>query len=285
VAGSVSTEMLRTRGDLNLAVERVGVPGRPTIVLLHGGGQTRHSWRTAAVAFADRGYHSVSYDARGHGESDWSPSGDYSFGSLSADLADVLSTVHGPVALVGASMGGMTAYHTAGSTTRELRALVLVDIVPRPAVAGTARILAFMRSHADGFARLEDAADAVAAYYPERPRPRDISGLRKNLRQHHDGRLYWHYDPRLVGTGVASEPPSFGDWAVEKAAHIRAPVLLVRGGKSDLVDDAGVVDLQQLLPQAEVLNVAGTGHMLVGNRNDAFNDGLLAYIQRQMPAG
>jgi pimeloyl-ACP methyl ester carboxylesterase len=88
-----------------------------------------------------------------------------------------------------------------------------------------------------------------------------------------------------VGTGVASEPPSFGDWAVEKAAHIRAPVLLVRGGKSDLVDDAGVVDLQQLLPQAEVLNVAGTGHMLVGNRNDAFNDGLLAYIQRQMPAG
>ena len=140
-----------------------------------------------------------------------------------------------------------------------------------------------MRSHADGFARLEDAADAVAAYYPERPRPRDISGLRKNLRERANGRLYWHYDPRLVGDGVTSEPPSFGDWTVQTAAHIKAPVLLVRGGKSDVVDDAGVAELQQLIPQAEVLNVAGAGHMLVGDRNDDFNAGLLAFIQRQMP--
>ncbi len=279
-----STETLRTRDGLNLAVERTGNPGRPTIVLLHGGGQTRHSWGTAAEAFADQGYQSVSYDARGHGESDWSASGDYAIASLSADLEDVMATIHGPVALAGASMGGMTAYHLAGSGIRELRALVLVDIVPRPAAAGTARILAFMRSHADGFARLEDAADAVAAYYPERPRPRDVGGLRKNLRQRDDGRLYWHYDPRLVGDAAISELPSFGDWAVEKAAHIKAPVLLVRGGKSDVVDDAGVAQLRQLLPRAEVFSVAGAGHMLVGDRNDAFNAGMLHFIRRHMPA-
>ena len=276
--------MLRTQSGINLAVERSGASADPTVLLLHGGGQTRHSWGSAAGAFADQGYQCVSYDARGHGQSDWSPSGDYSFATLSADLQDVLSTIEGPVALVGASMGGMTAYHAAGSMGRDLHALVLVDIVPRPAAAGTARILAFMRSHADGFARLEDAADAVAAYYPERPRPRDIGGLRKNLRQREDGRLYWHYDPRLVGDGVTSEPPSFGDWVIEKAARIKAPVLLVRGGRSDVVDDAGAAELRQLLPQAEVCNVAEAGHMLVGDRNDAFNSGLLAFIRRHMPA-
>jgi pimeloyl-ACP methyl ester carboxylesterase len=284
MGSSPGAEMLRTQSGINLAVERSGVLGQPTVVLLHGGGQTRHSWGTATAVFADQGYQCVSYDARGHGQSDWSPSGDYSFASLSADLEDVLSTIAGPVALVGASMGGMTAYHAAGSTSRDLRALVLVDIVPRPAAAGTARILAFMRSHADGFARLEDAADAVAAYYPERPRPRDIGGLRKNLRQREDGRLYWHYDPRLVGDGVSSEPPAFGDWVLEKAARIKAPLLLIRGGASDVVDDAGVAELRQLLPQAEVCNVAQAGHMVVGDRNDAFNAGLMAFIRRQMPA-
>jgi pimeloyl-ACP methyl ester carboxylesterase len=196
-----------------------------------------------------------------------------------------LATIQGPVALVGASMGGMTAYYAAGSSIRDLRALVLVDIVPRPAAAGTARILAFMRSHSDGFARLEDAADAVSAYYPERPRPRDISGLRKNLRLREDGRFYWHYDPRLVRDRVTSEPPAFGDWVVQKAAHINAPVLLVRGGRSDVVDDAGVAELLRLIPRAEVFNVPAAGHMLVGDRNDIFNAGLLAFIARHMPAG
>ncbi len=278
-------ETLRTRDGLNLAIERTGVPGSPTIVLLHGGGQTRHSWGTAATAFAHQGYRTVNYDARGHGDSDWSPTGDYSFASLSADLEDVLATIHGPIALVGASLGGMTAYYAAGSPIRELRALVLVDIVPWPAAAGTARILAFMRSHPNGFARVEEAADAVAAYYPERPRPRDTGGLRKNLRQRDDGRYYWHYDPRVVGDGVNSKPPAFGDWVVTKAASIKSPMLLVRGGRSDVVDDDGVAELRALLPHAEVLDVVGAGHMLVGDRNDVFNAGLLAFIQRCMPAG
>ena len=89
----------------------------------------------------------------------------------------------------------------------------------------------------------------------------------------------------LVGDGVTGEPPSFGDWAVMKAAQIKVPVLLIRGGKSDVVDDAGVAQLRTLLPQAEVFNVAEAGHMLVGDRNDVFNDALVTFIRRHMPAG
>jgi pimeloyl-ACP methyl ester carboxylesterase len=62
------------------------------------------------------GYHVVSYDARGHGESDWSQSGDYSIATLASDLRNVLSTIAGPAALVGASMGGMTSYYAIGAS-------------------------------------------------------------------------------------------------------------------------------------------------------------------------
>ena len=54
-------------------------------------------------------------------------------------------------------------------TTRGVRALVLVDITPHPAKPGVDRILGFMGANAeDGFATLDEAADAIAAYQPHR---------------------------------------------------------------------------------------------------------------------
>jgi pimeloyl-ACP methyl ester carboxylesterase len=280
---SSEAQTVISRAGLKLAVERAGAPDAPTVVLLHGGGQTRHSWRKAMGSFVAAGYSAISYDARGHGDSEWSPSGDYAFSSLSSDLDDVLATGSGPFVLIGASMGGMTAFRCAATSLRPIVGLVLVDIVPRPARAGAERILAFMRSHRDGFATVDDAADAVTAYYPERERPSDVRGLRKNLRARDDGRLYWHWDPRLIGDEDRPEPHRFAEWAFAAAPNIGAPVLLVRGGLSDLIDDEGVSELRTILPQTEVLNVPGAGHMLVGDRNDAFNEGVIAFTRRHMP--
>ena len=53
------------------------------------------------------------------------------------------------------------------------------------------RILGFMAAHAGGFASLDEAAAAVAAYQPQRTQKSDPSGLRKNLRQREDGRWYY----------------------------------------------------------------------------------------------
>ena len=64
--------------------------------------------------------------------------------------------------------------------------------------AGVARILTFMSAHPDGFASLDDARDAIAAYNPHRPPPRDTVRLHKNLRQGSDGRYRWHWDPRFL---------------------------------------------------------------------------------------
>ena len=276
------TKPLRVTTDdgLMLAGDVGGSEGAPTVVMLHGGGQTRHSWSGTMEQLIARGYHVVNYDARGHGDSGWSPDAAYHV----TDLRSVLRGVGRPVALVGASMGGMTAFYAIGSSPEPIAdALVMVDITLRPAAEGAERIAAFMNAHLDGFASVEEAADAVTAYYPERPRPKDISGLRKNLREGAGGRLYWHWDPKMLRPTARPEPPRFAEALRSVADKVTLPVLLVRGGKSDIVDEEGVAEMQRLVPQTEVYDVAGAGHMIAGDRNDSFSAGLIAFLDRIMP--
>lgn len=162
-------------------------------------------------------------------------------------------------------------------------ALVLVDIVPRLEAQGAAKIGGFMRAHADGFATLEAAVDAVSAYNPHRPRPRDPGGLMKNLRRREDGRLYWHWDPRFVDHPRRLEPPEFAEEMLKAARQIRTPTLLVRGLQSDIVSDAGVEELRAQMRGLEVCDVAGAGHMVVGDRNDAFNHAVTDFLRRHLP--
>jgi len=160
---------------------------------------------------------------------------------------------------------------------------VMVDIALRPASAGVQKIRQFMTGHLEGFATLAEAADAVTAYNPGRRRPSDPSGLMKNLRQREDGRLYWHWDPRLMDQRPTSEPPSFTNELERVANRVTVPTLLVRGGQSDIVDDEGVAQMRRLVPQMEVFEVPGAGHMVAGDRNDAFNEGVLAFLARHHP--
>lgn len=264
-----------------------GDPSAPAVILLHGGGQTRHSWGTAMRELVAQGFHVINLDARGHGDSGWSPDGDYSLATLSADLRAVIATLPALPALVGASMGGATALYTVGNSPEPVaRALVLVDIVPRIEAEGGAKIGAFMRANPEGFATLAEAADVVAAYYPHRPRPKDPSGLMKNLRKHEDGRLYWHWDPRMMTTRSGNpEPPSFSRQLLDACAGVKIPSLLVRGLKSDIVGDAGVREFKAALPLLEVFDVSGAGHMVAGDRNDAFNEGVISFLRRHLPAG
>ena len=270
-----------TSDGLTLVGETGGRQDAPAVILLHGGGQTRHSWAGAMLRLIERGYFVVNYDARGHGDSDWSPTGDYSFHALASDLRTVLSTITAPAALVGASMGGMTSFYTIGSAKHHVAdALVMVDIAPRSAAAGVRKIRQFMTGHHDGFQDLAEAVDAVAAYNPGRPRPSNPAGLMKNLRLREDGRLYWHWDPRMMETRPAPEPPSSTTELERVSAGVTLPTLLVRGGQSDIVDDDSVAEMRRLVPQTEVFDVPGAGHMIAGDRNDAFNEGLLGFLDR-----
>lgn len=269
-------------GDLTLAADIEGPADAPVVVLLHGGGQTRHSWSGAMAALVARGYRVINYDARGHGDSDWSSAGAYHLDDRAADLEAVVRELAAPFALVGASLGGATAIQAVAQGLRPA-VVVLVDIVPEPEPEGVGRIVGFMRGHPNGFATLDEAVDAVAAYNPDRPRPSDPSGLMRNLRQRPDGRLGWHWDPQIVAAD-----PQVHHAEVRRSAEALAateiPVMLVRGLRSDVVSPAGVAAFKALMPRLEVADVAGAGHMVAGDRNDAFNTAVLDFLDRRMPA-
>ncbi len=180
--------------------------------------------------------------------------------------------------LVGASLGGITALLAAGEHPVIARGLVLVDVVVRVEPAGVARIRDFMTAAPQGFASLEQVADAIAAYNPVRRRPRNLDGLRKNVRQHADGRWYWYWDPAFMR--IDDEPQRHIDPQRLRiaAVHVTIPTLLVRGVQSYVVSDAGLADMLQLIPHAQTVDVQAAGHMVAGDDNDVFADRLQAFL-------
>src|SRR5262249_53187229 len=189
-------------GPLRLAGDAYGDPSARPVLRLHGGGQTRPAWGGTAAALAAQGRHAVSIDLRGHGDSGWDPGADYSVDAFARDLSAVARQLESKPAVVGASLGGLAALIAQGEHAEPpASAVALGEIAPRVAPAGVERIIGFMTGYPDGFATLEEAADAVAGYVPHRPRPRDLNGLRKNLRLGADGRYRWHWDPRFMHGG------------------------------------------------------------------------------------
>jgi pimeloyl-ACP methyl ester carboxylesterase len=277
-------------GGLTLAADRweppAGVEPAGTVLLLHGGGQTRHSWRTTGRALAESGWITYALDARGHGDSGWAPDGDYSMDALVADLRAVTEALDVRPVLVGASLGGTTALLAEGEAPGLTRGIVLVDVTPRIELEGVAEIMAFMRSGTGGFATLDEAADAVAAYNPHRPRPRSTDGLRKNLRLR-EGRWYWHWDPRFLdGRDEPSrerlEDRRRSERARAAARAVTVPTLLVRGVQSRVVSEASAAELQELIPHAGRIDVRGAGHMVAGDDNDVFSGGLPRFLTEQV---
>lgn len=268
---------------VELVCDIVGRWTDPVVLLLHGGGQTRFSWGGTASALADQGFLTFAVDARGHGESDWAPEGDYSIDAYAEDLRRVVRQIGRPAALVGASLGGLTSIIAAGEPPAvRCTALVLVDVTPQMNEQGKQAIGAFMTAHPEGFVSVEEAADAVSAYLPHRPRPSDVSGLRKNLRRGDDGRYYWHWDPRML-TGPRG-PGQAAPQRYEKAlAGIQAPVLLVRGGISEVVGEEDVAAFRAVAPQAEYVDVPDAAHMVAGDRNDVFTGAVVDFLDRHRP--
>ncbi|OKH78179.1 peroxidase [Mycobacterium sp. ST-F2] len=252
---------------------------KPTILMLHGGGQNRHSWKNTGQILANAGFHVVALDSRGHGDSDRSPTANYSLETLTGDTLQVIYQIGRPVALIGASMGGLTSLPVAHEAGPELvTKLVLVDVVPRFEKSGSARIRDFMFSGIDGFASLEEAADAVAAYLPHRTRPRSVEGLKKNLRLR-DGKWFWHWDPAFL-TAPGDDPFERADMLEHAAISLEIPILLIRGKLSDVVSTEGVQDFLQKVPGAQFVELSDAGHTAAGDDNDAFTDAVVQFVRQ-----
>ena len=256
-------------------------PAHGKVLMLHGGGQTRHSWRRAGPMLAEAGWQAYAVDARGHGESFWAPHGDYSYQGFVDDLVAMAPQLGAKPVVIGASLGGIAAMLAEGERGDVARALVLVDIAPRMEPAGVARIAAFMRGAPEGFASLEEVAAAVQAYQPHRDRPVNLQSMRKNVRVGPDGRWYWHWDPAFTAVDRKDEVyHGKGYERIRKAAsRITVPTLLVRGEHSDLVSQDSMDELQSLIVGSRLVEVGDARHMVAGDDNAVFLGQVVSFLE------
>ena len=269
-------------GGISIAGDAWGKPDGPLVLLQHGGGQTRHAWKGTGQLLGATGYYAVAFDARGHGDSEWAPDGLYSQDVMVRDLECVVAQLGKPrPVLVGASMGGGTSLVAAGEDHVDASALIMVDIAPRVETEGIAKIQAFMAQKPEGFSSLEEVAEAIGNYQPQRVRPKNLDGLAKNVRLGADGKYHWHWDP-LFRAGIRNLERR--EHRLEDCArHLTLPTLLVRGGLSDVLSEAGARHFLTLCPHAEYVNVTNAGHMVAGDRNDIFGGSVIAFLGRTVP--
>jgi non-heme chloroperoxidase len=258
----------------------------PLVIMLHGGGQTRHSWKGVAAKIADLGFHVIAHDLRGHGESFWDSDGDYTFDAHRDDLIKIIQKLGKKANLVGASLGGMISLSLAGheEENKHCSGLIMVDIGMRPNDEGSDRIVEFMRSGAKGFASVEEAADAVSGYLPHRERPKDISGLKKNLRLKEDGRYYWHWDPLFLTdrTGMGEVREERFKQLENSAKRITVPTLLVQGALSDILTNKEKEEFLNAVPHAKFAEIQQATHMVVGDKNDIFAEAIVDFLSEHI---
>lgn len=265
-------------GELTLRYLDWGDEEAPPLVLLHGFAQTAHSWDLISLSLCDR-YRVIALDARGHGDSDWSPAHDY---SLDAHLRDVERVVRhlecDSVGIVGLSMGGRTAYTFAAKHPDLTAALVIVD--SGPALSGTGRIRHFA-SLPDELGSYEAFVRRVHDYQPRRSLEQIRETLRFNVRQLSSGKWTWKYDRVLrdpeFRRSVASEEEGWAD-----LGRLATPALLVRGAESDVLTSEAARRMTWAIPNCSFAEVPAAGHIVPGDNPAGFIAALEPWLETTM---
>jgi pimeloyl-ACP methyl ester carboxylesterase len=277
-----SRRVFTTPDGVKLAGDLYGAAGSPLVVMTHGGGQSRSSWRGTARALADAGYHVCSMDLRGHGESDWAPDGDYSFDRYVDDLAVVIAELGGPAILVGASLGGHVALIAAARRPDLVEALLLADVTPWIDESVGDEKREAMRRAVSGFATIEEASQSVNELGHAPPRA-DHARLKAHMRVGEDGRLFWRWDPRFVADEFLRHGGNDGLFA-DEARKLAVPVLLMRAEFSTITLEEQVRAFQATVPWLQTAVIAGAHHMVTGDVNDAYATAILDFVGALAPA-
>jgi pimeloyl-ACP methyl ester carboxylesterase len=273
---------------MSIAADVHGDPSHQPVLFLHGGGQTRHAWGNTAESLAEHGFYTICTDHRGHGESSWADEGEYRVFHFVEDLQYLLTQLEQKPILVGASLGGIASLLAETAQEESVaKGVILVDVTPRLETDGVDRIIGFMKGGTAGFASLDEVADSISKYLPHRTRPKDLSGLAKNLRRMEDGRYYWHWDPKMLKTWEPGRHTEEDDQAhkerLQDVRNLDIPALLIRGRLSDLVSAETAAEFLEMVPHAEYVDLADAHHMVAGDRNDVFTDTVKEFLLRRFP--
>jgi pimeloyl-ACP methyl ester carboxylesterase len=221
-----------------------GNPEAPPLVLLHGGRDHSRSWDWTAQALRDK-WHIIAPDLRGHGDSDWSPSGDYGGLTTLYDFAQLIHQLKlAPVTIVAHSYGGNIALRYAGTYPENVKKIVAIEgLGPSPKMLAerlakpiasrlrewvdAKRKLAGQLPHRyatldDAFKRMKEANHHLS---DEQARHLTVHGVSQN----EDGTYGWKFDPymRVFPPFDLSQADQESLWAA-----ITCPTLLLYGADS-----------------------------------------------------
>jgi esterase len=266
-----------------------GNPERPALVLLHGGGLTAHTWDLAALLLRDR-YHILALDQRGHGDSDWSADGTYSWEAHTRDITGFVdAVVPEPFALVGMSMGGINAIRYTARHPNRVRALVIVDVGPETLAEGRAELARFRQETQEEAESPDWFLERAMRFNPTRPPAHLRYSLYHALKQVPSGKWTWKQDRRR-----AAEPED--DEAEAEAARqaqaeslwrdvrgISCPTLVLRGARSTILSRDGAERLAAALPRGELQEIPNAGHTVQGDNPAAFAAAVEGFLARVLP--
>ena len=250
---------------------------KPPVICIHGLTRNARDFEDLAPRIAATGRRVLAVDVRGRGLSARDPNPmNYHPGMYAADIVALLEAAKIDKAVfVGTSMGGLITMVLASFKPEAIAAAVLNDVGPELSPVGLARIAGYT-----GLAsRFETWEDAVAyaktinqAAFPEYG-PEDWDVFARRLFDEKDGAFVLAYDPDISAPiraaaeataktqaegGQALAPPDM--YPLFRALAKDRPLLLVRGGISDLIDPAIAERMRAAAPNMAYAEVPGVGH-------------------------
>lgn len=241
-----------------------GNENAPVMLLLHGRTNSAHTWDFTALAFHER-FNVISVDMPGHGETDWTPTNDYTVDTVAPLVTSFVEAVGlKSIYLIGHSMGGRIALVYASQNPENVKALVTVDMAPETSREPTGLGWRLLPAETDSFEEFVQAAHKIN----QRRSPEQLRGsLAHQLRQYPNGKWSWKWDSALREANT-------NGWGPERlwpsAESISCPTLLIRGGESDLVPDSAVAQMTEIIPQFQSVDVAEAGHQVHGDKPAIF---------------
>jgi len=241
-----------------------GNKDRPTIVFLHGGALTAHTWDLVCLALRDD-FHCVALDQRGHGDSDWAADGDYSIGAALADSKGFVDHLGlDKFILVGMSLGAINSLAFAVAHPERLSHLVIIDAGPEMRRPGSSRIRDFV-TQVQETVTVEAIIEKALEFNPRRDPKILRRSLMHNLRQQPDGTWRWKYDTQRFKALDQEVHRAERAKLADGLARIACPALVVRGGESDVFHEEDGIRLAQRLPRGKFVTVPKAGHTVQGD--------------------
>lgn len=242
-------------------------PEAPNLLLVHGGKDHNRNWDWLANQLG-ASFNIVAPDLRGHGESDWNPSGSYYFSEFVVDIANLVDHLGWTsFSIVAHSLGSALSLHYTAAFPEQVERIVTMEgLVPPPRIlkeealittpsqrlrhyVGTTQKATRRRNRQ--FDSLEEALQRMMEQNPHFSRELAEHLTRHGIKTLDNGKLTWKSDPMMDLRLRFDIPPTQRDimWR-----GIHCPILMIHGeesfaihplkdGTAALFDDVRIIDI------------------------------------------